>query len=78
MTNREKALYGIFLLLIWAAFAWFGKTDTGGFIGAISSILTGFGLYHFNARQPAQAPPPPPTSTSTSTSSATPIAPPTA
>lgn len=64
MTNREKALYGIFLLLLWAAFAWFGKTDTGGFIGAIEAILAGLGLYHFNNRQPGQAPPPASTSTS--------------
>ena len=71
MTNREKALYGLFLLLLWAAFAWFGKTSTDGLIAAIEAILAGLGLYHFN-RPPTQAPPPAPTSTSKSTSSGSP------
>ena len=74
MTNREKALYGLFLLLLWAVFAWFGKTETGGLISAIEAILAGLGLYHFAGRQPIQAPPAPPATSTSSTPSSPPAA----
>lgn len=74
MTDREKAFYGLLLLALWAAFAWFGKTDTGGLISAIEAILAGLGLYHFNRTRTAQPPPNSPPVTSTST--APPPAPP--
>lgn len=47
------------LMAVWGLFAFFGKTDVGGFIGAVTAALAALGAIHA-ADKPKASPQAPP------------------
>lgn len=57
MSITLKVLCYAALMAVWGLFAFFGKTEVGGFIGAITAALAALGAIHAGVSSPASTPP---------------------
>jgi len=58
MSIRLKVLCYAALMLVWGLFAYTGKTDVSGFIGAITAALAALGAIHAGSTPPSPPAPP--------------------
>lgn len=56
MNDREKYLAAITLFMVWGALAYLGKTPMDPFVLAISSTISGIGVYHTTLVDPKGKP----------------------